>query len=579
MRRFRGVKILATQDEYEQTNVLKAAIKDLGFHVLLTCVPLDSVQQIFPRSEFPNLRFEKALTGYVPDHLIDTPPTLLRLHERPIVIGYRARALPAYFGRLGQEKYEIGRRMAEICEGRGIPHDISMEDSKRIYGSAWLDFIGSCRAMIGSETGSNVFDWDGSLRRQYNRMVAVKGRVPTYEEFLPALAGREKEVFMGEISPRIFECAVMKTPLILFRGRYSDAIQPESHFIPLEKDFSNIDEVLSRIDDIEGLEAMAERAYQHLVLSGRFGYRAFGEHVRSIIEQELTKVRVAPAVLSQKSAPVSVHAEQVTLCEKPTSEPQAASIFELKRALKLRPMYLQEIVRLEAVFDRLKTAFIEELERLDQIVEAGIGQLPSEAMAVLALRAPNWKSSPTGEKLRTVIAQREDERTDFSNRLALLEAQARSDDECADRVSAQRQLIDHLHEHAKRSNERIAALREAARSAMTCADHRVVQALIVVLREPAMPFALRVGTVSRLGFSAASVVPRRIANVLLSQTPLVLRSTKDVILRSPKLTRTFRTLAAGDSALGRFMRRHVRRSPRLRRLVTTVMIRAGFRLH
>ena len=53
--------------------------------------------------------------------------------------------------------------MRELCEARGIPHDIEWSDEKRLYGDAWYEFTGSCRANLGSETGSNVFDLDGSI--------------------------------------------------------------------------------------------------------------------------------------------------------------------------------------------------------------------------------------------------------------------------------------------------------------------------------------------------------------------------------------------------------------------------------
>ena len=75
MKRFRGLKILAVQDEYDRTNVLKAAIKDFGFHVVLTCVPQDSLEYVYPRDEFPNVEFLTVLTGYVPDDLaVNVPP-------------------------------------------------------------------------------------------------------------------------------------------------------------------------------------------------------------------------------------------------------------------------------------------------------------------------------------------------------------------------------------------------------------------------------------------------------------------------------------------------------------------------
>ena len=153
---------------------------------------------------------------------------------------------------------------------RGIPNDIAMDEESRIYGPAWFDFIGNCRAMLGSESGSNVFDFDGTIAATYNKMTEANGgRAPSYEEFRPFVEKRDNEISMGQISPRVFECALMRTPMILFRGRYSDALNPDEHYIPLEKDFSNIDTVLEKLNDIAALESMTERAYRHLIGSGQ----------------------------------------------------------------------------------------------------------------------------------------------------------------------------------------------------------------------------------------------------------------------------------------------------------------------
>ena len=73
--------------------------------------------------------------------------------------------------------------------------------------------------------------------------------------------------------------------MILFRGRYSDAVEADEHYIPLEKDFSNIDKVLLKLNDIERLENLAERAYSHLVASGKFGYPSFVARLDSILSQ------------------------------------------------------------------------------------------------------------------------------------------------------------------------------------------------------------------------------------------------------------------------------------------------------
>ncbi|RYF30133.1 MAG: hypothetical protein EOO23_05805, partial [Comamonadaceae bacterium] len=192
MRKFSGIKVLAVQDEYDRTDTLKAAIKDLGFDIVLTCVPQDSLEYVYPSSEFPGVEFITVFTGYVPDDFAEGALPPKRLAERPIFIGYRGRDIGGRYGRLGFDKFEIGRRMKELCDARGIATDIAMDEASRIYGRAWLEFVGDCRAMLGAESGSNVFDFDGSIEARFQELTAANGGVaPSYADFLPIVALRD----------------------------------------------------------------------------------------------------------------------------------------------------------------------------------------------------------------------------------------------------------------------------------------------------------------------------------------------------------------------------------------------------
>ena len=48
---FRGLKILAVQDDYDRTATLHRAIRRLGFHVLLTCIQSEFWPLVYPKSE------------------------------------------------------------------------------------------------------------------------------------------------------------------------------------------------------------------------------------------------------------------------------------------------------------------------------------------------------------------------------------------------------------------------------------------------------------------------------------------------------------------------------------------------
>jgi hypothetical protein len=329
---FRGLKIIAVQDDYDRTATLHRAIRRLGFHVLLTCIQREFWPLVYPKSELPGVTIIQGLTGYVPERLVSRHFPVMPLGERKTWVAYRGRDIGARYGRLGFEKYEIGRRMLEICAARGIPHDIAMDDGSRIYGDAWYKFLGSSRTMLGSESGSNAFDFDGNLDDEIDAYTTAHRRRPTYQELKHVLDPLEAPFNVGQISPRVFESAAMKTPMILFRGAYSDAIKPDVHYIPLEKDFSNAETILALLNKLEYLQGIADRAYQRLVQSGDYSYRALARLLEKTLEEEYIRVvdpdwvayrsrsRVARARSSLKQT-AKQSALRLILAERPTNVP------------------------------------------------------------------------------------------------------------------------------------------------------------------------------------------------------------------------------------------------------------------
>src|SRR5262245_49279707 len=202
-------------------------------------------------------------------------------------IGYRGRVNPFWYGRLGREKLEIGQRMREVCRVRNIPSDIEWAEDKRIYGDAWYSFLGDCRATLGTESGSTLFDWDGQVRATVEAQLRQRP-VTTFEEIYDAwLSKHDHEIATNQISPRIFEAIAMRTALILYEGCYSDILQPHVHYLPLRKDFANVDDVLARVADGAFLESLTSRAFDEIVMSGRYSYRVL---VRRVDEQLTAEV-------------------------------------------------------------------------------------------------------------------------------------------------------------------------------------------------------------------------------------------------------------------------------------------------
>jgi glycosyltransferase involved in cell wall biosynthesis len=275
---YTGYKILFIQDEYDTTNIAKEKILNIGIHTVFTAVSTEYLDKVYPTAEFSKVKFIQNLSGYMPEHLSQNF-TIKPACERTLMIGYRGRNLPYWYGNLGREKYLIGKTMRQICNERNIVADIEVEDQKRIYGDKWFDFLANCRATLGTESGSNVFDFDGQISHKIKRALN-KNPALTYEEiFATYLKKHEGKIIMNQISPKIFEAIALRTALILFEGSYSNVVQPNIHYIPLKKDFSNVDDVLAKLADCKYIDRMTEQSYQDIVQSGLYSYRHFVQNV------------------------------------------------------------------------------------------------------------------------------------------------------------------------------------------------------------------------------------------------------------------------------------------------------------
>jgi hypothetical protein len=323
--RYSGVKAIAIQDEYDFVEAERRGLDRLKPHVVFTCIPPDQRESIYPSERYPGTEFVQVLTGYVPERFADQR-RLSPISERPIHLGYRGRDIGARYGELGRMKFDIGRVFGEAAASRGVPSDIAMDEASRIYGEAWYQWLGKCRCVLGSESGSNVFDFDGSIAQAFSR----QGTEPVSQAIRDRVNELDRTFRMGQISARVFEATVMRSALVLYEGRYSDAIRPMEHYVPVAHDHSNLDEVFRVISDTQAMQAMVDRSYTHLIGSGRFGYRAFVEQV-----DDALACHMAPSYRGGEVsvAPTHTDADCAPLEERPTAAPRGFDSFQL-RALR-----------------------------------------------------------------------------------------------------------------------------------------------------------------------------------------------------------------------------------------------------
>lgn len=290
-----GYKVMIPQDEYDHTERLWELCKTAQIKEIYSCfTSKDDIKKAYPVQEVGSAKVYSVFTGYVDENaIIETSDNIRPYKERPIDIGYRARKLPAYFGKHGQLKYELVELFSNVLENSDFKYDISNTNQSLSnenpnlvkLGNKWYEFLLNCKAFIGCEGGSSLLDVDGTIKQ---RVIEYSNEHPnaSFEEI-------ESECFPGidfnircfAISPRHFEAALCKTLQILVEGEYGGVFKPWEHYIPLKRDFSNLSEILAIARDSEKCQKIIDNAYRDIVLSQKYTYSNFVSLIIDNIKQ------------------------------------------------------------------------------------------------------------------------------------------------------------------------------------------------------------------------------------------------------------------------------------------------------
>ena len=287
-----ALRVAFPQDEYDCSGILDDWMCDWKVDVVVSVI--DGHREVlYPR--FGKVgEIETGFTGYVDEALIDRawPPS----HRRPIDIGYRAKRLPPYFGRLGELKWTIGRDTIAMCEGLGLRLDIAVGDGAALPGGHWLDFVGSCRAMLGSPSGSSILDRDGSIQRRVRAFVSRHPHA-TFEEVEAAcFPGKDGERSFTAISPRSLEAALAGTAQLLAGTGYSGVMDPGVHYFQLDPGAANIRDAVELLRDQPALERMASRCREAVLAHPGLRISARDSRLRAMVIEHRHRNRLEPDV-------------------------------------------------------------------------------------------------------------------------------------------------------------------------------------------------------------------------------------------------------------------------------------------
>jgi len=180
--------------------------------------------------------------------------------ERPIDLGYRAQDAPWYLGHT--ERRDIAEYFEQQAARFGLRIDISLDPADRRAVPEWAAFLNRCKGQLGTEAGGDFFELTDATRTAVN---AYLGREPSAS--FADVWGRFFRDYTGAtplriMSSRHVEAAGTRTAQILFEGHYDGYLEPDVHYIPLKKDFSNAEEAMRKFADTDVRNGVADRAFE-----------------------------------------------------------------------------------------------------------------------------------------------------------------------------------------------------------------------------------------------------------------------------------------------------------------------------
>jgi hypothetical protein len=292
LRNSRALKVVWQQDEHRNINGRARAMNEIEAKLVFTCLPLNAAEMLYRPHLNHETKFLNVMTGYVSDRMLSQ--SSCPYFARPIDIGYRGREYPLWHGRLGAERMRLASETLKWAQGRGLCCDISTRERDRVYGHAWTDFLNRSKATLGTESGSSVFDVDGTLPEKVWSFV-LRHPFASERDIAAATYGPlEGLVDYAQISPRLFEAIAARSLLLLSPGHYSGLVIPRRHAIFVQPGGLNADEIAETIRDPRLAACLVDAAQEEILHRPDLHERAFVSMLDDALEESVGRLPGLP---------------------------------------------------------------------------------------------------------------------------------------------------------------------------------------------------------------------------------------------------------------------------------------------
>lgn len=290
---FRGPKLAFAQDEYRACLQRIRTLNSMGITHLFTLAE-ESIWPIMYPKEFRHFELSRVLTGYYsPSEMGISIPLA---GQREWLIGYRSRVTPSYLGELGEQKVRIAERVVDFARAHKLPVNVSIRESDRIYGRAWLEFLRKSTICVGSESGSSSIDLTQEMQKSGENRDGHSSQ--PYPPTLESIIRKARVTKYSAISPRLFEYTEAGALMALLPGEYSGIIRPWEHYFPLDNDVGNLEKLIAFVRAKREAQEMIFRAQEEL-LGESLSYSGLGRQVDLILDSALLNSKMTEPTHAQ----------------------------------------------------------------------------------------------------------------------------------------------------------------------------------------------------------------------------------------------------------------------------------------
>lgn len=306
----KACKVALPQDDYDGSALLDNWMVDWSVDYIYSVCP-NNWEVLYPKSS-RKAEIRLGYTGYISDEWLRTWKNPKSIDDRPIDVSYRATKLPAYFGRIGQLKSDIARIFLDrFPESSNRELDISTDPRAAIPGVAWHFFMENSKFCLVTPSGSSILDPWNEIRRCVQIFTALRPNAKFGAIEKHCFPGLDGERVFTAISPRNIEAALAQTVQLAVVDSYSGLMEPYEHYIPLDPECSNIDDVLAAMDDRKLMERLRNQAKEAILSAERLRTRAIVNEIVSLTGMSPTQVVGAGSPRKEFERIKNVHDEKV----------------------------------------------------------------------------------------------------------------------------------------------------------------------------------------------------------------------------------------------------------------------------